>query len=144
MSQGFARQQVLTAPAQPARTDYLGETAVLADDASDDTLDADVGGLAGLILGIQTDYAARVRLYATAAARTADLSRAIGAPPDEGLGLVCEVITTAEVLSVPLSPAAPFANLEDPPAATLPMTVTNLSGSERAINVAVTALPLEQ
>lgn len=55
---------------------------------------------------VETDVQARVRLYASAAYRTADAARAIGVDPTGDHGLIAEVVTTPSMLSVWLSPVA--------------------------------------
>lgn len=59
-----------------------------------------------LVTEVVTDHPARVRIYNSAAHRASDAARAIGVEPTGDHGLLMEVVTTAELLSVPLSPWA--------------------------------------
>jgi Collagen triple helix repeat (20 copies) len=56
-----------------------------------------------------TNRPARVRVYATAAQRTADASRAVGIKPTGDHGRLFELITSSSFLSYVLSPAVDFA-----------------------------------
>jgi len=94
-----------------------------------------VSGKTGWISLIQTNVAARVRIYATDSARTADLLRNIGNVPVSGSGLVAEAITTPNGLSIIMTPMASFANMETPIVNTLPISVTNLSGITTSVVV---------
>ena len=78
---------------------------------------------------LSTDKAARVRVYSTAADRTADASRAEGDLPAAGVGLVTEVITSASLLSVPLTPPQFGASLETTPSSSISALVKNKSAS---------------
>jgi hypothetical protein len=100
-------------------------------------------GKTGLLLRIQTDVPARVRLYTSAAARTADLARPVGSNPGSGAGLIAEVVTSIGGLDIAMTPAPVFANLEATPVATIPATITNTSGLTTAVTVTVTVLTLE-
>jgi len=80
----------------------------------------------GILTGIETDRAARVRVYATAAERTADAAREVGTDPDDGSGVFLDVVTTSEKLAINLSPEAPFSNMESSRSANIPISVTNL------------------
>jgi hypothetical protein len=100
-------------------------------------------GKTGLLLRIQTDVPARVRLYTSAAARTADLARPVGSNPGSGAGLIAEVVTRSGGLGIAMTPAPVFANLEATPVATIPATITNTSGVTLAVTVTVTVLTLE-
>lgn len=57
-----------------------------------------------------TSRPARVRVYSTAAYRTADASRPIGTPPTGDNGLLLEMVTSPSLLSYVLSPAVDFAS----------------------------------
>lgn len=74
---------------------------------------------------LTTDKAARIRLYSTSADRTADSSRAEGVMPTAGVGLITEVITSASLLSVPLTPAQFGASLESTPSASISALIKN-------------------
>lgn len=85
------------------------------------------------LLSIQTSQPARVRLYLTAAARTADISRAVGTDPIWSTGVVLEFVT-ADTASHPLDPLVSGASMETTPSTSIPMTVTN-NGSTAAVTV---------
>jgi hypothetical protein len=60
-----------------------------------------------LITGIITTAAGRIRFYKDAASRTADAGRLAGGIPATGNGLIAEVVTTADALSI--DPMRPWA-----------------------------------
>lgn len=85
-------------PGYAARATLVLTTSSLAAGATDATLS--ITAAAGIrIIDVTTDRAARVRIYASAAQRTADASRAAGTLPTGDAGLCYELVTTALVLS---------------------------------------------
>ena len=83
------------------------------------------------LLHITTSHPSRVRLYASAAQRDADVTRPIGTDPTGNHGLLFEFISSSELLSADLSPLVDgFAN-----SAAIPYSVTNLSGATQTITV---------
>jgi hypothetical protein len=94
------------------------------------------------VLNIQTSRPARVRLYATAAARTADLSRPTGTDPASDAGVLLEYITTDTAVHG-LSPMPDGASMEATPTANIPMTVTNNDTVTGTVTVTLTTLVLE-
>ncbi len=96
-----------------------------------------------MAIRIATDYPAWVRVYSSAAAQSADASRAIDEDPEGEHGVLLEVLTTSGNLSIDLAPAAICFSLEDSPGANVPITVTNKDSTERAITVTVTVVPIE-
>jgi chromosome segregation ATPase len=74
---------------------------------------------------IETNKAARIRIYTTTAERTADNTRAVGNPPAEGAGLITEVITTGALLTVPMCPAQSGASLASPASTSIPALIKN-------------------
>jgi hypothetical protein len=116
------------------------QTSSLADGAE---ADLDITGFkAYALLFITTDRAARVRLYVTAATRTADASRAEGVDPTSDAGLIAEVITTGAE-TVIISPGAYGFNLESSTTTNIPCRVTNKSGSTSTVQVTLGVLQLE-
>ena len=116
------------------------QTSSLADGAE---ADLDITGFkAYALLFITTDRAARVRLYVTAATRTADASRAEGVDPTSDAGLIAEVITTGAG-TVIISPGAYGFNLENFTTTNIPCRVTNKSGSTSTVQVTLGVLQLE-
>ena len=102
------------------------------------------------VLNVLVDQPCRVRLYSTAAARTADLARSTTTPPVIGTqhGVIADlVLSTAAVGSFPatwlLSPAAVGNNNDSPLSSNIYYTVDNLTASAKAINVTVSYLPIE-
>ena len=123
-----------------SRSTKTGNTNSLADAAQ---ADLDITGFkAYALLTISTDRAARVRLYVSAATRTADASRAEGVDPTSDAGLIAEVITTGNE-TVIISPGAYGFNLESTPTTTIPCRVTNKSGSTATVQVTLKVLQLE-
>jgi hypothetical protein len=94
------------------------------------------------IYKITTSAASWVRVYTNIAARTADASRSQTTDPQPGSGVIAEVITTG-ANTVVMSPATIGFNDENPVSNTIPITVTNLSGSTTAVTVTFTYLGLE-
>ena len=116
------------------------QTSSLADAAQ---ADLDITGFkAYALLFITTDRAARVRLYVTAATRTADASRAEGVDSTSDAGLIAEVITTGAE-TVIISPGAFGFNLESSTTTNIPCRVTNKSGSTSTVQVSLGVLQLE-
>ena len=123
-----------------SRSLRTSQTSSLADGAE---ADLDITGFkAYALLFITTDRAARVRLYVTAATRTADASRAEGVDPTSDAGLIAEVITTGAG-TVIISPGAYGFNLESSTTTNIPCRVTNKSGSTSTVQVTLGVLQLE-
>jgi len=123
-----------------SRSTATGTTTSLADAAE---ADLDITGFKSYaLLTITTDRAARVRLYVSAATRTADASRAEGTDPTSDAGLIAEVITTGAD-TVIISPGAYGFNLESSPTTTIPCRVTNKSGGTSTVQVDLNILQLE-
>jgi len=123
-----------------SRGGVTGTTSSLADAAQ---ADLDITGFKSYaLLTITTDRAARVRLYVSAATRTADASRAEGVDPTSDAGLIAEVITTGAE-TVIISPGAYGFNLESSPTTNIPCRVTNKSGSTSTVQVSLNILQLE-
>ena len=123
-----------------SRGSVTGTTGSLADAAE---ADLDITGFKSYaLLTITTDRAARVRLYVTAATRTADASRAEGVDPTSDAGLIAEVITTGAE-TVIISPGAYGFNLESSPTTTIPCRVTNKSGGTSTVQVDLNVVQLE-
>jgi hypothetical protein len=91
---------------------------------------------------IQTSAAAWVKVYVSTAARSSDSSRAEGADPTPGSGVVAEVITTgAETILI--SPGTVGYSNESTPSTDIYCAVTNKSGSTTTITVTLTLVALE-
>ena len=124
-----------------SRTTKSGTTSSIADDASAN-LDI-TGGFKGYaLLAIQTDRAAWVRVYTHGSARSADASRAQTEDPASDAGVIAEVITTG-ASTVQISPGTIGYSFEGTPSTTIPVRVTNLSGSASTVQVTLTVIQLE-
>lgn len=91
---------------------------------------------------IATSAASWVRVYTSAAAQSADASRNQFTDPQPGAGVIAEAITNGANV-VLMSPASMGFNDEASPSNTIPITVTNLSGSTQTVDVTFTILQLE-
>ncbi len=87
------------------------------------------------VLKVQTDRAARVRLYTTTAARDADELRAAGTDPAVNAGVLMDVVTTAGMLTISLSPVVDGWLAEG---TSIPISITNLSGSTSTVVATLT------
>lgn len=88
------------------------------------------------VLCIETDKAARVRAYDSSASRTADAARPVGVDPTGVHGVIFDVVTTASTLTWWLNPAVDGYTVDATD--TVPVAVTNLSGSSGTVTVDVT------
>lgn len=95
------------------------------------------------LLHIATDRAARVRVYGTTAERDADVARTTTTDPGVGSGLLLDYVTTASALSADLSPFVDGSSTEATPTHSIPITVTNLSGSAGSVTVTFTYIQTE-
>lgn len=125
----------------PARATAVYTTASLADGAEETGTVA--MATAYRILRVQLDEPARVRVYATAAQRTADAARPIGTDPTGDHGLMFEFVGTDLLLAATLTPFADGASMEAVPSVNIPIAVTNMSGLTDTIQVTFTYLRTE-
>jgi len=88
------------------------------------------------LLKVETDIPARVRIYDSTDKRTADASRGIGTDPTGVHGVILDLVTTEANLSWWLSPVVDgyTSDAND----TVPLAITNLSGSTDTVTVTVT------
>lgn len=127
-----------------ARRDEVKTTASLADQVTENgvvTL-----GKSFLLLKIVADRNCRVRLYSTAAARTADASRPFGTDPTAGTqhGVICDLlVTSADSLTWILSPQAPGSCMEASVTRDIPYAIQNLSGATSTVQVTFTVVETE-
>jgi hypothetical protein len=123
-----------------SRASLAGTTSSLANGA---TGDLTIVGYKGYMLyKIATSAAAWVRVYVSTAARSSDASRAEGADPTPGSGVIAEVISTASQ-TILISPGAIGFSNETSPSTNISLAVTNKSGSTAAITITLTAVQLE-
>jgi hypothetical protein len=96
----------------------------------------------GVLVSIEIDRAARVRLYATAAARTADAARAFESAAHDGDCLVDLQETAADLYPAPAGTI--IYNLDTPTVSdSIYYAVQNRSGATSAVIVDITHLDLE-
>lgn len=108
-----------------------------------------VGTLPGVsesfqLLSVTTSIAARVAIYGTSFAQTADLSRGLDQPPPAGTSQ--DIITDVALDTSPFSwnfQDRVGANNESPQRAQAYVTITNLSGAALPVTVTVLFVPLE-
>lgn len=84
-----------------------------------------------------------VRLYTSAASRTADQSRLVSADPAPGSGVLAEVVTTASNQTITFSPAIYCFNDESTVNSSAYIRVKNLGSSTTNITITLTVLQLE-
>lgn len=94
------------------------------------------------LLRVAANRACRVRIYGTAAQRDADLARAVGTDPTGNHGLMLEVVLTAALLSLDLSPHATVANMDVATSGNVYYTIQN-QGAAGAVAVSFTRQTLE-
>jgi hypothetical protein len=111
-------------------------TASLADAAQETGVLLLPGCVAYRVYRVSADVASRVRAYTTTAKRDADVSRAIGVVPTGDHGLIFDVIGSADVLSLDMSPV-PEGWLPGT-IGQVPITVDNTSGATSVVNITVT------
>lgn len=95
------------------------------------------------LLVIATNYPAWVRVYGTAAQRTADASRSITVDPAPGAGVFADVATTSAVPSIHMSPVPIFVNGDTPAVDVSYLAITNNNSVALAITCTITYLPME-
>lgn len=104
----------------------------------------DVTGHKGYNLySITADKACWVRLYDSAASRTADASRAQGTDPSPNAGVIAEAVFTGNGGTVNFTPGVVGYNNESTPTTTVPVAVVNNHGSTQNIGVSLTVLRTE-
>lgn len=139
---GTTDQTTLDYKARHVRSNYTVTSITLANNAVDSTQSVAIGK-GCFVLRIETSAPAWIRVYSSAAHQTADLSREQTTDPTGEHGVLLEAITTISNLTLDLSPAAICYSLEAAPGATVPITITNLSGGTSTITAILTVLPLE-
>lgn len=117
-------------------------TTSLAPGATDNSHTAPIGK-SGVIIRVETDRPARVRLYATAAALTADTARPAGTDPTGEHGVLLDLVTTATTLDFVLSPKVVYSSDETTPSSNISMAVQNLDTSASTVTVVITRITIE-
>jgi hypothetical protein len=95
---------------------------------------ADFGASDVVILRISGACGTRVRIFQSAAVRTADASRQPGTDPADGLGTIGDWAFD-EAFDWPCDPKVDLSNMESPPSSLFPYLVENYSGVAQAISV---------
>lgn len=95
-------------------------------------------GTGALIMRINTDIPARIRLYSNDTDRTADEDRPMDEYPEGDHGLQLEVVTTPDQLATRLSPPAQW--WHDGGVETFYFQVTNLTGSTDTVTIELAAV----
>jgi plastocyanin len=122
-----------------ARTVVTGTTASLADNATENL--NITAQKAYILLYIDSDYDAWVRVYTDDASRTADANRSEGSDPTAGSGVIAE---TRGQNVIWLSPGVIGYNADTPSASdTMYLAVTNRSGSTNSIQLNLNLIRLE-
>lgn len=91
---------------------------------------------------VTTSTNAWVRLYSNTTTQTSDAARSMFNDPQPGAGVMVEVISTGSNVIV-VSPAAVGWNDSNPVSNSIPVSITNLSGTSSNITVTFTYLGLE-
>jgi hypothetical protein len=131
----------VAAVGSPARGDVSVTTASLADGATQTgviTL-----GKSSLILKFTGSCACRIRLYSTAAYRTADAARPPGTDPTGEHGVMLDIVLPAGNLTWDLSPLAAVTNDDGPPISDIYYAIQNKSGAAAAVTATLTRITLE-
>lgn len=134
-------QGVAGSAVAPARANATLTTASLANNATETGTVA--LGKSFALIKASADRACRVRLYGTAAQRTADASRAAGTDPTGEHGVVCDLVFTSGNLALDLAPMVFGACQESTVSADIPYSVTNTSGATSAVQVTFSRLAME-
>jgi hypothetical protein len=128
------------APSSPTRTTASATTSSLSVNATSNmTITA---AKTYTLLKLQTSHASWVRLYTSAASRTADASRVQGIDPSPNVGLIAEIISTAAE-TVVFTPGAVGWNDDSTPSTNVYASVKNQHSSATAVTVTMTYLKLE-
>ena len=98
-------------------------------------------GSAGIFFSVQTELEAWIRFYTTDAARTADAARLITQDPDNGSGVLLEVIHSPGDTSV-ITPSVNYFNGDTTQASALYASVTNTAAASAVITVTTTGIKL--
>ena len=123
------------------RTTATATTPSFADGATENI--AITGFKSYALLKVTVEHQAWVRIYTDTTSRAADASRLEGTDPAPGSGVVAEIITSAAPQTILITPGVFGFNNEGTPTTSIPIAVTNKSGTTRTITVTLTLLQLE-
>jgi hypothetical protein len=122
-----------------SRSSHTNSTSVIVNGSTENI---NIDGAKGYVLyKIQTSHASWVRIYSSDSARTSDSSRLEGNDPLAGTGVITEVITTSGT-TVLITPST--LGFTEDGSNSIPLAVTNKSGSDNAITVNLTLVRIEQ
>ena len=122
-----------------SRSSHTNSTSVILNGSTENI---NIDGAKGYVLyKIQTSHASWVRIYSSDSARTSDSSRLEGNDPLAGTGVITEVITTSGT-TVLITPST--LGFTEDGSNSIPLAVTNKSGSDNAITVTLTLVRIEQ
>ena len=120
-----------------------GTTGVL-DPCESELGSLDMGAPGMELIIVVSDGPARLRLYATAAARDADVERPSWVNPEPGLGVLLDLLLEEdEGQTYLLSPAVFLYNADTPVAETLYYNVQNQADEARAVTLGLVVITLE-
>lgn len=115
-------------------------TASLADGATETgTIAMPAGAREADLEALQTDHAAWVRCYATAAARSADSTRPITSDPTPGTGVLGDFLPLGT--TIPCGPPVGLYNGDTPQGSVIYIAITNKSGGTTTITATFTLRP---
>lgn len=100
-------------------------------------------GKSGHILKITADRAARIRLYNSAAYRTADASRVPGVDPTDEEGIQMDLVLEATNLVWDFGIAIPFHDAQATPTGIVKAAIENQSGSTHTVALTIETIQLE-
>jgi hypothetical protein len=127
----------------PGRQSLNFTTSSLAPLGSDTTKTMTAGNSSAL-LSVSASHPCCVRVYATAAAQTADSGRSQTTDPSSGVGVLFEAIFSTGGQVILVSPSAMLYSLESSPGTTVPVTVINNDNTTETITITYVILTLEQ
>lgn len=124
------------------RTTHSATSVNLAPGTYDNTLNIPAAK-SYMLISVQVNAAAWVRLYSSDAARTADINRSVGSDPAPGSGVIAEVLTTQAATQI-LTPFTLGGNTESPVSNVIYLTVENMDTvNNQQITTTLTLLKLE-
>jgi hypothetical protein len=126
----------------PSREEIVHTTASLADLAEEDDQDITLY-MSVAVLKVEVDRACRVRLYADAASRTADLDRDFEYPAADGIGVYLDFQFSAAG-SIICSPQILASDMKGTPDGNMPVAIQNRSGATSTVEVTFTVLQREE
>lgn len=137
----FFRHSISSYDPNDATGSVTTSTGSIADEAIEN-LDLEISS-SFLVSRIILSHSARVIIYSSAAARTADLGRDNQTAPAPDAGVVFDVTFTTD-LDIPITPASTFLNLDSPRTSVAYLSVQNLSGGNANISLTLEFLLIRE